>query len=260
MSHGKKTGKCEGCGVTPRILRQIESGQWVCQTCLREIHGPKGSPKLALLTHIKYLREQGFDVSDDLTKEEAELLDWVISVRSCGIDVAGDTPLKVLQRLSEAHSEGIREALYLPRPVDDVDLWHGLVDVAGITYPNPNGTSRIDIVRRCVIGEQVKLIPQPSNPVDPDAVMVCRQTGEQMGYLPRQCAADIAEDRRFGHQYWAFVDLIRDAGVCMDLALGTSSTIYAVKLLMIVAQANVVPQRITEYIRDVWKARHGSTM
>jgi ribosomal protein S14 len=32
-----RKGTCEGCGNTSRVLSQVESGQWVCRTCLREI-------------------------------------------------------------------------------------------------------------------------------------------------------------------------------------------------------------------------------
>ena len=35
----KEKGICEGCGNSPRVLSRIESGQMVCQTCLREIRG-----------------------------------------------------------------------------------------------------------------------------------------------------------------------------------------------------------------------------
>lgn len=34
-----KKEACQGCGKSSRILSQIESGQWVCKTCLREIRG-----------------------------------------------------------------------------------------------------------------------------------------------------------------------------------------------------------------------------
>ena len=30
---------CDGCGNWPRVLKKIESGQYVCRTCLREIRG-----------------------------------------------------------------------------------------------------------------------------------------------------------------------------------------------------------------------------
>jgi hypothetical protein len=257
MSRGKKEGQCEGCRQSPRILRQIESGQWVCQTCLREIHGPKGSPKLALLTHIQLLREQGFDVPDDLSKEEAKRLDWVYSLRSLGMEIPQDTPLIELYRLSRKHSEERTESRTLPSPCGEANLWHGLVDVAGTTYDNPDGSSRSTIISKCVIGEQVRLLLEPSNPYDQNAVMVYRKSDEQIGYLPRECAAEMADRQSLRHHYWAFVDSIGDKGIKMDLAKGVSSPIYHIKLLMIVAKTGVGQEMVMKYVRNVWKTRHG---
>jgi hypothetical protein len=251
-------GKCEGCGNSPRVLRQIESGQSVCKTCLREIHGPKGSTKLARLTQIENLRQRGFDVSDDLTKAEADRLERVYSLRSIGIDVPLDTPLEELVRRHEAYCEEIREYVNLPSPVENADLWHGLVDVAGMSYPNRDGTSRAEIVQRCVIGEQVQLIPEPKNPYDPNAVMVCRKTGEQIGYLPRQCAAEIAAECSLQRLHWALVDSIGVGGEEVELPSGKSKPIYRVRLLMVVVQPGVMQETVTEYICAVRKARHAS--
>ena len=41
MAAEKRRGKCEGCEQSPRVLTQIESGQWVCRACRLEIRGPK---------------------------------------------------------------------------------------------------------------------------------------------------------------------------------------------------------------------------
>jgi hypothetical protein len=57
--------------------------------------------------------------------------------------------------------------------------------VHGVTFRNYDGSSRQGSLRRCVKGEPILLIPEPSNPIDREAVMVCRKTGEQLGYLPR---------------------------------------------------------------------------
>jgi len=50
--------------------------------------------------------------------------------------------------------------------------------VAGVSY-------RQDVVRRCSVGERLKLVPEPTNKFDPKAVMVCRLNGEQLGYIQR---------------------------------------------------------------------------
>ena len=37
VTQGKDKGRCEVCGKDPRVLTAIDSGQWVCRTCLREL-------------------------------------------------------------------------------------------------------------------------------------------------------------------------------------------------------------------------------
>ena len=54
--------------------------------------------------------------------------------------------------------------------------------VHGITHKNADGTSRQDIIRDCEVGEELVLVPEPTNRFDPDAVMICRKNGEQLGY------------------------------------------------------------------------------
>lgn len=56
--------------------------------------------------------------------------------------------------------------------------------VHGESYVNDDGSSRQAILRRCKSGEAISLIPQPDNPFDNLAVRVCRQNGEQIGFLP----------------------------------------------------------------------------
>lgn len=45
--------------------------------------------------------------------------------------------------------------------------------------------ARQRIIRKCSIGERLQLVPEPGNPSDKRTVRVCRQSGEQVGYLPR---------------------------------------------------------------------------
>lgn len=50
-------------------------------------------------------------------------------------------------------------------------------------------------ISRCAPGQGVALIPEPTNPFDPRAIMVWSEEGEQIGYLPRDCwAADAVLD------------------------------------------------------------------
>jgi hypothetical protein len=55
--------------------------------------------------------------------------------------------------------------------------------IAGVTYSNDDGTDRQKIIRRCKVGEALTLVREPGNPVDPNAIKILRQTGEQLGYI-----------------------------------------------------------------------------
>jgi hypothetical protein len=41
------------------------------------------------------------------------------------------------------------------------------------------------IIRKCSVGESLQLVPEPGNPGNKRTVGVFRQSGEQVGYLPR---------------------------------------------------------------------------
>lgn len=64
--------------------------------------------------------------------------------------------------------------------------------VAGVTFENDNGTSRQEILQRCTPGETIVLEHWPM-PEDEYAVKVLRENGEQLGYIPREDAEDVAD-------------------------------------------------------------------
>jgi HIRAN domain-containing protein len=69
--------------------------------------------------------------------------------------------------------------------------------VAGESFRNDDGSSRQEILRRCRIGEEILLVPEPDSPHDSVAVKVQRRNGEQIGYLPRDhhLAGEIGDGR-----------------------------------------------------------------
>lgn len=58
--------------------------------------------------------------------------------------------------------------------------------IAGVTFRNPDGSSRQRIIRECRVGEALLLTREPDNPVDKFAVAVRRINGQQLGYLGQQ--------------------------------------------------------------------------
>ena len=57
--------------------------------------------------------------------------------------------------------------------------------IAGVSHENSDGTSRQSVIKRCRPGDVLRLVREPNNPHDANAVKVLRRNGEQLGYLPR---------------------------------------------------------------------------
>ena len=62
-------------------------------------------------------------------------------------------------------------------------------EVKGVTHNNDDGTSRIAAQQLCSVGDTVRLVPEPSNIHDRNAIRVLLQTGEQIGYISARQAA-----------------------------------------------------------------------
>jgi ribosomal protein L37AE/L43A len=252
MTSRKPKGICDGCGNSPRALTQIESGQWVCQTCLREIRGPRRPQNLATLEQVAQLRQCGFMVSDDLTRAEYRRLHWIHQLRSKGVPANQDAALEDLDRLEKifslragganlpysATASQAEEALSAATRVR-----HFFSPVAGVTFENVDGTSRQRIIARCNRLEQLVLVHEEENQFDPNAMAVKRDNGEQLGYLPADLAETVANDHRRGYRYGVMVAAI--TGGTKDFpALGC-------KLLIIVSEPGVSDGEAIGYINRV---------
>ena len=88
------------------------------------------------------------------------------------------------------------------------EITHSFTKVAGVTFPNRDGSSRQEIIQRCCSHEQPYLEPEPDNPADPNAIRVVRETGEQLGYLPAALAEGVAHGFQDGWSYVAFVSSV----------------------------------------------------
>lgn len=55
--------------------------------------------------------------------------------------------------------------------------------VIGADYLNKSGPARRFEIPLCIPGEPVDLVPEPTNPVDPNATAVVTKCGVQIGYL-----------------------------------------------------------------------------
>lgn len=80
-------------------------------------------------------------------------------------------------------------------------------DVVGIPYPNDDGSSRLDILEKCRVGDSLILNHAPVKQ-DKNAVKVTRQTGEQIGWLPREQAKKLAKPLDHGENISAEITYI----------------------------------------------------
>jgi len=77
--------------------------------------------------------------------------------------------------------------------------------IHGINHKNADGSSRQKMITNCREGEELNLIPEPTNRYDPQAVMICRKNGEQLGYWQ---AGRMARDLAAGWTYRVTIDEI----------------------------------------------------
>jgi hypothetical protein len=92
---------------------------------------------------------------------------------------------------------------WLKQRYPDADKWI-FTKVAGVSHRNRSGSYRQRILRRCSAPEELRLVGEPDNPVDPNAIAVCRENGEQLGYLNRRLAADMHDWLAEG-EHWSAV-------------------------------------------------------
>jgi len=78
--------------------------------------------------------------------------------------------------------------------------------VHGILHKNSDGSSRQQIIRQCQPGEELVLVPEPTNAYDANAVKICRQNGQQLGYW--QADGRLAHDLEIGWTYRVTIDEI----------------------------------------------------
>lgn len=89
-------------------------------------------------------------------------------------------------------------------PSDELRHFH--LQVHGIYHRNKDRSSRQKIIRSCGVGDILQFVPEPDNPVDPDAIMVCRENGDQLGYVDAGNAARLSVDLDHGWTYRVTVD------------------------------------------------------
>jgi hypothetical protein len=221
---------------------------------------------------VAELRARGLQVSDDLTKAECRRLEKALNApKVYSVDEATEiyrryahlkgwsTIEKVIREKVEDwrfskdgavqlaidfHETGIDNAKYIgmdaeSRAADPSDrIVQAAMNAAGIEFANEDGTSRMEIVDRCVPYEQLVLRREPDNPHDANAIAIFRKSGEQIGYVRRRTAADIVERAKNGYGHYAF---FREKAQ----RYGEDEA----RLILVVSRPGVTNPELVEYVR-----------
>lgn len=78
----------------------------------------------------------------------------------------------------------------------------------GVTQCNDDGTSRQEILSRCTSGDSVNLVREPENPHDSNAIKLCLENGEQIGYIGKDLADRMAMEIDDGQLFKAEISEI----------------------------------------------------
>ncbi len=93
-----------------------------------------------------------------------------------------------------------------------LDIKHFFTKVVGVTYRNRDGTRRQTIIKDCQNGEKLVLRCNEDDPEHPDAIMVCRENGQQLGYLNSTFARVVRSRTKEGYRHRVLVEKITGGG------------------------------------------------
>jgi len=79
-------------------------------------------------------------------------------------------------------------------------LRHAFAKVAGVTFPNDDGSERQTILGKCKVGEQLILRHDADSVYSMFAIQVLRTNGEQLGHAPEYLAERIHEEEEAGYK------------------------------------------------------------
>lgn len=116
---------------------------------------------------------------------------------------------------------------------------HVFSKVVGISRPNRDGSSRQDIAAKCQTLEKLVLRHEEDNPVDPNAVAVLRETGEQLGYLRAELAKEVVQNAGQGYSYGVNV---------AEVTGGGRGEYLGVNLLIVITKPGVGSREAQRYV------------
>jgi hypothetical protein len=129
---------------------------------------------------------------------------------------------------------------------------HYLTHIAGVKHFNADGTSRQRVIRELQPNCPLRLEEEPDNLHDPFAVRVCLQDGRQVGYLPRELAKEVFQNRQMGCWYRAVVCKANDVTASqMGGQVAEGGHYFRVDILVAEAEEYVNDHQLYEYLDKV---------
>jgi hypothetical protein len=179
------------------------------------------------LPAIAYLHDIMSRITADGVIDRDELIELHLAIERV-IPTSHRTPIVQARKKREAaRRDRLREALRIEREKAKEEqkrlredeyackmrLRHAFAKVAGVTFPNDDGSERQRIIKNCKVGEPLVLRHDAYNEYSLFATQVLRENGEQLGHAPEYLAERICQEVESG---------FRSAGVLKNVTGGTS--------------------------------------
>lgn len=104
--------------------------------------------------------------------------------------------------------------------------------VVGVTFKNDDGSARQRIIRdlsrkgKLNIGQELRLIHEPTNPFDCNCIQVVTLDGRQIGCLSKEMAAKVATDMARGVLYKAYVSSVTGGDIGYAYGINIKVEVY----------------------------------
>ena len=121
-------------------------------------------------------------------------------------------------------------------------ICHFHTKIVGVTHKNSDGSSRQKLIRNCRLFEDLRLNHEENNPHDPNAVRVCRENGQQLGYLNAGLAEEVVSKSSKGYRFGVLIK---------DLTGGGKGRSLGVNLLIVQADPGVDDRHVKGYLKGL---------
>ena len=162
-------------------------------------------------------------------------------------DAARRARLQESRRIQKEKEKEERKRIREEEYARQMRLRHSFAKVAGVTFPNDDGSERQAIIKRCKPGEQLILRHDAYNQFSMFATQVLRTNGEQLGHAPEYLAERICSE---------IEDRYKVVGVLTDITGGTwDKPTHGVNFVVFFVAPDVTFEDLQQYANSVLAAR-----